>query len=117
MIALPLATFAHLASVEYQLRAAYEGPAVVMDAGMVLQVSAIETSAPLPERMVVALDQALPWVLVAWFAAVILFVARLNVGLLVCAQDEAGCDNAVPAELQAVFERCGDGLGWRARCG
>jgi TonB family protein len=104
MVVVPLATFAHLASGEYRQRAAYEGPAVVMDAGMVLRVEAGETSAPLPERMVVALDHALPWVLVAWFAGVIIFVGRLNVGLLVARRMRLVATTAISAELQQAFD-------------
>ncbi len=56
MIALPLATFAHLASVEYQLRAAFDSSAVAIEPGMVVRVGARELSAPWPERIAVALD-------------------------------------------------------------
>jgi TonB family protein len=104
MIALPLVTFAHLASVEYQLRAAFDGPAVAIESGMVLRVRAGELSAPWPVQMAVALDHALPWILLAWFAGVILFVGRLNVGLLVARRMRSAGTTAAPAELQQVFE-------------
>jgi len=104
MIALPLATFAHLASVEYRQRAAFDGPAIVIDPGMVVRVGAGELTAPWSERIAVALDHALPWILLAWFAGVVLFVARLNVGLLVARRMRLVATTAVPAELQAVFE-------------
>jgi TonB family protein len=104
MVALPLATFAHLASAEYRQRAALDSSAVAIDPGMVLRVEAGETSAPLPERIAAALDQALPWVLPAWFAGVIFFVVRLNVGLLVARRMRSVATKAPPAELQQVFE-------------
>jgi TonB family protein len=104
MVALPLATFAYLASDEYRQRAAYDGPAVVIDAGMVLQVGAGEMTAPWPVRMAAALDRALPWVLLAWFAGVILFVVRLNVGLMVARRMRSIATTAVPAELQQAFD-------------
>jgi TonB family protein len=77
---------------------------VAIDPGMVLRVEAGETSAPLPERIAAALDQALPWVLPAWFAGVIFFVVRLNVGLLVARRMRSVATKAPPAELQQVFE-------------
>jgi TonB family protein len=104
MIALPLGTFAHLASAEYQMRAAFDGPAAAIDAGMVVQVGAGEMSAPWPVRIAVALDHALPWVLLAWFAGVVLFVARLNVGLMVARRMRLVGTGVVAAELQQVFE-------------
>jgi TonB family protein len=104
MVALPLGTFAHLASAEYRQRAAFDGPAVAIDPGMVLRVGAGEMSAPLSERIAVALDQALPWVLLAWFAGVIFFAVRLNVGLLVARRMRSVATTAPPAELQQVFE-------------
>jgi TonB family protein len=111
MVALPLATFAHIASAEYRQRAALDGSAVVIDPGMVLRVEAGETSAPLSERMVVALDHALPWVLLAWFAGVILFVARLNVGLMVARRMKSVGTMAPPAELQQAFDEMRRRLG------
>ena len=104
MIALPLATFAHLASVEYRMRAAFDGPAVVLDPGMVVRVGAGELTVPWPERIAVALDHALPWMMMAWFAGVVLFVARLNVGLMVARRMRLVATTAVPAELQQAFE-------------
>jgi TonB family protein len=54
--------------------------------------------------MAVALDHALPWILLAWFAGVILFVGRLNVGLMVARRMRSDGTTAAPAELQQVFE-------------
>jgi len=104
MVALPLATFAHLAAAEYRQRAALDDSAVVIDPGMVLRVEAGETSALLSERIAVALNHALPWVLLAWFAGVIFFAVRLNVGLLVARRMRLVATSAVPAELQQVFD-------------
>jgi TonB family protein len=111
MVVLPLATFAHLASDEYSMRAIAGGPAVLLDAGMVLQVSAVETSEPWPERIAAALDHALPWIILAWFAGVILFVVRLNVGLLVARRMRSIETTAVPAELQQAFDEIRRRLG------
>ncbi|MGP8260499.1 MAG: TonB family protein [Acidobacteriaceae bacterium] len=104
MIVLPLATFAHLASADHPPQTAMDGPAAVLDAGMVLQVSAVETSAPWPERIAAALDHALPWIILAWLAGVVLFVVRLNVGLMVARRMRSIATTAVPAELQQAFD-------------
>jgi TonB family protein len=104
MVALPLATFAHLASAEYRLRAALDGPAVTIDPGMVLRVGAGELAASWPVRIAVALDHVLPWMLVAWFVGVIFFVGRLNVGLMVARRMRSMGTGAVSAELQHVFD-------------
>ena len=104
MIALPLATFAHLASANHPQRAAFDGPVVSIEPGMVLQVGEGVMTAPLSERIAMALDHALPWVLLTWFAGVILFVVRLNVGLLVARKMRSIATTAVPAELQQAFD-------------
>jgi TonB family protein len=104
MIALPLATFAHLASAEFRQRAVFGGSAVAIDAGMVLQVGAGEMSAPWTERIAATLDHALPWVLLAWFAGVIFFVARLNVGLMVARRMRLVATKVPPAELLQTFD-------------
>jgi TonB family protein len=104
MVVLPLATFAHLASAEYRLRAALDSSVDVTEPGIVVQVGAGEMSVPWSVRIVAVLDQALPWVLMAWFAGVILFVVRLNVGLMVARRMRSVATTAPPAELQQVFE-------------
>lgn len=104
MIVLPLVTFAHLAMAEYPAQSAYAGPAPVLDAGMVLQVSAVDASAPLPERIAAALDHALPWIILAWLAGVILFVVRLNVGLMVARRLRSMATSAVTDDLQQLFD-------------
>jgi TonB family protein len=104
MVVLPAATFVHIASDEYKARSAMLGSGVVLDAGIVLQVGADEPVPPWPARIGMALDQSLPWVLLAWFAGVLVFVGRLNFGLLVARRlKSAGTEFPSPALLQ-LFE-------------
>jgi TonB family protein len=104
MVALPAATFAHVASAEYKARSAMLGSGVVLDASLVLQVGVDEPVPPWPMRIGMALDRSLPWVLLAWFAGVIVFVGRLNFGLLVARRlKTAGTEPPPPALLQ-LFE-------------
>jgi TonB family protein len=111
MVALPVGTFAHLASAEYQARAATGGAAIVMGPAMVVQVGAGTISAPWSERVATALDQALPWVLLAWFAGLVVFVARLHVGLMVARRLRSMATSAVTAELQQAFDEIKRRLG------
>ncbi len=58
-----------------------------------------------------ALDRILPWILVGWLAGAILFLGRLNVGLVVARRMKSLATQAVSAELQRVFGRLKEGLG------
>src|ERR1039458_7544675 len=51
MVALPAATFAHVASAEYKARSAMLGSGVVLDASLVLQVDADGPAPPWPMRI------------------------------------------------------------------
>jgi TonB family protein len=100
MVVLPVATFAHVASDELKARAELQGSGVVLDEGIVVQVGINEPVPPWPARIGMALDQSLPWVLLAWFAGVILFVGRLNFGLMVARRlKTAGTEFPSPALL------------------
>ena len=111
MVALPLATYTHLASAEYRSQTAMDSSAVALDTGMVLQVSAVEMRAPLSVQIAAALNHALPWILMAWFAGVIFFVVRLNVGLMVARRMRLVATSAVPAELHQAFDELRRRLG------
>ncbi len=110
MVALPLATFAHIASEEYRARAAMDTSAIAIDPGMVLQVSA-DAAALWPVRLAVALDRALPWVLLAWSVGVLFFVGRLSVGLMVVRRMKSTGTVAPSAELRQVFDTLRHRLG------
>ena len=116
-VALPVATFAHIASAEYRMRAAALGSGVVMDAGMVLLVGADEPVPPWPARIVAALDHSLPWVLLAWLAGVFVFVGRLNFGLMVARRLKTADTEAPPLALQQLFEELRIRLASNARSG
>jgi TonB family protein len=104
MVALPAATFAHIASAEYRARTAMLGSGVVLDASLVLQVGADEPAPPWPVRIGMALDRSLPWVLLAWFAGVIVFAGRMNFGLLVARRLKTAGTEAPPPALVQLFE-------------
>jgi len=101
-VALPVATFARLAAAEQ--RTVHWSAAVEIGPAMVLPVGAVGASAPWPVRLAAALDRAVPWVLLAWGAGVVLFVGRLNLGLVVARRMKSVATQAVGDDLQEVFE-------------
>jgi TonB family protein len=103
MVALPVATFAHVASDELKARETMLGAGMVLDAGIVLQVGVDEPVPPWPARIGAALDHAVPWVLLAWLAGVMVFAGRLNFGLLVARRLKSAGTEAPPAALQQLF--------------
>jgi TonB family protein len=105
MVVLPAATFAHIASAEYKARTAILGSGVVLDAGMVLQVGIDEPLPPWSTRIGMALDRSLPWILLAWFAGVMVFAGRLNFGLLTARRLKTAGTAPPPATLLRLFDQ------------
>jgi TonB family protein len=99
LIALPLATFGHLAGVEYGL--ALHGARVAAGAEMVVGVGGADAS--LSGRLAAMLEPALPWVMLAWMLGCAVFVLRLSVGFNVTRKLRVLAVSPVPAELQAMF--------------
>ena len=104
MVALPLATFAHVASSEYNARTAVLGPGIVLDSSILLNVGSNEPIPPWPARIGMALDRSLPWVLLIWFAGVLVFLCRLNFGLLVARRLKTSGTEPPPLALLQLFE-------------
>ena len=104
IVVAPMFTFAKLATAEYRLVQVSTGVAVAIDPGMILWVGAGEPTASWPMRMVMAVDHWVPWVLLAWFAGVVLYVGRLNLGLIVAHRMKSRDTHPPPVELQRVFE-------------
>src|ERR1035437_105889 len=113
LVAMPLITFAHIASAEYAMRAEISGLSIPIDPGMILQVSAGESAEPWTARLAIALDHSVPWLLAAWFAGVIFFVARLNFGLLVARRLKSTGTEPPPDELLLTFDALRGRLGIR----
>jgi TonB family protein len=117
MVAAPVATFAHIAAAEYRLRALLQGPVFDIDGGIVVQVGAGDVVVPWTVRAGVALDHAcektMPWLLLAWMAGVVLFVARLNLGLVVARRMRLVATEPAAEELIELFERLRRRIGVR----
>lgn len=104
MVAMLLFTFTRTASEEYKTRNEFQQSALVIGAGMSLQVGPSELAAHWPIRMAVALDRWVPGLLVAWFVGAIFFVVRLNFGLMVARRLKHMGTQAPPPELQHLFD-------------
>ena len=94
LVALPLATFAHVAGAEYRL--ATNGAGVVVGPAFVLRVRA--ENASWTER----LEPALPWVMLAWMLGCAVFLLRLSGGLSVTRKLRVMAVSPVAQELQAI---------------
>ena len=104
LVALPLATYARVASAEYALRAQTWSSEIVLDPGMMLQVGVGAPVEAWPVRLALALDRCLPWILMAWFAGVLVFVGRLNFGLRVARRLKNAETRTPPSELLQAFD-------------
>jgi TonB family protein len=113
MVAMPLATFARLA--EKEIRASRElralpmvmAPAIVVDAG------GDAAPEPLRQRVELALDDLAPWVPVAWLAGVVVFLARLNLGLIVARRMRSAVTEPAQSELREMMAGLSARLGVR----
>jgi TonB family protein len=113
LVAMPVITFARIASTELAMRAEIVGVSIPIDAGLLLQVGVDEPAAPWPLRVAVALDRWVPFLLAVWFAGVIFFVVRLNFGLLVARRLRFAGTDTPPAELLELFDALQARLGIR----
>jgi len=104
MVAMPLVTFARIASAEYAARATLSGTVIVVDPGTLFVVGADAPMPPWPVRFAMAMDHAMPWLLAAWFAGVILFALRLSFGMRVARRLKSAGTEAPPPALQRAFD-------------
>ncbi len=111
MIILPLFTFAYLAITSHAVgEVATYG---ISRQSAVIRLRNNFNAAPVSwlNALAAFVDRSLPWVLVTWFAGVILFLARFNVGLLLAERMKSVATQAAPAELQRVFQHLKHRLG------
>ena len=62
-------------------------------------------------QLATSLDRAMPWVLAIWLAGAILFLGRLNLGLIVTRRMKSKATQSASAELQLVFRNLKHRLG------
>jgi TonB family protein len=104
LVALPLITFAHLASTSLKATHTAWNDATPIDPALLLQITVAATPAPWPARITVALDRFMPWLLALWLAGALFFVARLNFGLLVAHRLKSTATEAPSTELLQLFD-------------
>jgi TonB family protein len=101
MVALPLATLAHIGLAEYRLalaaRGAVEAPALVVQAGMG------DGAGPWMARIARTLDPLVPWLSMAWLIGAMLFLVRLSVGFEVTRRMRFIGVAEASAELKETF--------------
>jgi len=108
---LPMLTFARLAVQDYRLaKLTHNAPIDV--ATLFVQADAAGPPTPWPLRLAVVLDHCVPWVLALWLAGVVLFLVRLNLGLL-AARRMRSAGTVVSPDLQHLFRQLCAGLGIR----
>jgi TonB family protein len=112
MTALPLMTFARLAAAEP--RNAFP----VMVPAITLEVSADGAEREtLRERLAHGLDAAAPWVPALWAVGLVVFLGRLNYGLVVAGRLKSSGTEPAFAELLNVFEALQERLGVKSAVG
>jgi GWxTD domain-containing protein len=109
MVALPMATFAHLASEPRPV--AFEAPVLRMEWSAVPAGGGSPSAEPWRARVARGLDDAAPWLPAVWLAGVVLFLGRLSLGLMVTRRMKSAGALAAPAELQGVFRELAGRLG------
>jgi len=104
LVAMPSITFAHIAAADYQMQAGVDDSVMTIGPDFVLQAGMGDAAMPWTVRMAMAVNYWMPWLLAAWLAGVIFFVARLSFGLLVARRLKSAGTHAPPAELLQRFD-------------
>lgn len=111
MVAAPLVTFCKLAAEARQAGLAGTAPAI--DWVITVVPGAGDQGGAWMERMAKGLDGAAPWLPWVWMAGVLVFLVRLNLGLVVARGMRASGTDEIPAELLVRFEALKTRLGVR----
>jgi GWxTD domain-containing protein len=111
MAVLPLTTFGYLITRPHALDPAITYSVLLKRPVMGLQGSFSGTADSWLDQIAASLDRCLPWILTAWFAGVLLFLCRLNIGLIVARRMKTIATQAASAELQQMFQQLKHRLG------
>jgi GWxTD domain-containing protein len=103
MAILPLITFGFFAMTSHAMDHAVTYSIVEKSSVMGLRGGFSGTADSWLDQIAASLDRSLAWILVAWFAGVILFLGRLNIGLIVARRMKSMATQAAPIELQLAF--------------
>jgi len=112
MVALPLGTFVRLAGIE--IRETREMRALpVAASAIVVEAGADAAPAPLQKQIARALDESVPWVPAVWLAGVVIFLTRLNLGLIVARRMRSAVTEPEHDGLREALARLSERMGVR----
>ncbi len=105
MTALPLITFAYLAITSPTMDHAITYPIAEKGPFISLPHDFNGAADSWLSQITASLDRSLPWLLTAWFIGVVVFLTRLNIGLLVAQRMKAIATQPASLELQLLFKQ------------
>jgi len=111
MAVLPLTTFGYLATRPHALDPVITYSVLLKRPAIELQGNFTGAADTWLDQVAASLDRCLPWILTAWFAGVLLFLCRLNIGLLVARRMKTIATQTASAELQLLFQELKHRLG------
>jgi GWxTD domain-containing protein len=111
MATLPLTTFGYLATRLHALDPAITYSVLLKRPVIAFQGSFSGAADTWLDQVAISLDRCLPWILTAWFAGVLLFLCRLNIGLLVARRMKTIATQPASIELQLLFQQLKNRLG------
>lgn len=111
MALMPLATFGYLATRPHALDPAITSSVLMKRPVIAFQGSLSGATNTWLDQIAISLDRCLPWILTAWFAGVLLFLCRLNIGLLVARRMKTIATQPASIELQLLFQQLKHRLG------
>ena len=104
MTVAPLVTFAMLVPEQYRLALLRRSAAMMVGAGISIEVGPQAAASPWQVGWVASLDHWMPWLLLAWTAGVVVFGVRLNLGLLLTRRMMRMGTDGIAADLYTQFE-------------
>jgi TonB family protein len=110
MVALPVATFVRLARAEIRASRELRGLPIVMET-VVVDAGADAAPEPLRQRVGRALDDSVPWLPAVWLAGVVVFLVRLNLGMMVARRMRSAVMEPAQDGLRESFARLRERLG------
>ncbi|RZU40171.1 hypothetical protein [Edaphobacter modestus] len=111
MMILPVITFFYLVANSHNDSKAITNITTVEGAELSLPNGFDQISIPLIEQAVITLDRSMHWVLLTWFAGVVLFMGRLSTGMIVARRMKSAISQPVPVGLQHRFQELRHRLG------
>jgi GWxTD domain-containing protein len=103
MMVAPLITFAYLSVTSHAIDHAITYAIPTQNSMISLRSNFSGTANSWLNEFAASLDRLLPWILAIWFAGVIFFLARFNVGLILAERMKSIAAQAAPADLQRLF--------------